>query len=291
MRIALAGCLVPTQEDPDAPPLERAFVARGHSVQQAGWDDPRIDWSSFDAVLLRSTWNYHLRRDDFLAWASHVEAVSALWNPLPIVRWNTHKFYLRDLEARGVAIVPTAFLPARRPVDLVQLLDARGWARAVLKPAVSADSYATMRVERRDVSAGQRHLEAHLASRDMLVQPYLMAVEEPGEHCLVFIEGEHSHAVRKRSLFLGGRHAGPEGVVVLAAPDEVEAAGVVLAAIGLGDAPPLYARLDFLRDAGGTPRLLELELVEPSLFFDARPVSAARLVEVLEERMRRSRPR
>jgi O-ureido-D-serine cyclo-ligase len=154
----------------------------------------------------------------------------------------------------------------------------------MLKPAVSADSFATVRAERHAPGTGQQHLDAHLAGRDMLVQRYLPMVAEPGERCLIFIDGRYSHAVRKRSLFLGGRHAGPEGRVVEAAEDERATARNVLKHSGFD---PLYARVDLLRDESGEPRLMELELVEPSLFFDEGPGSADRFAEALLTRVRR----
>ena len=285
MNVALVGCTNPPQEDFDAPPLLAALAARGHQGQETAWDDPAVDWSRYDAVLLRSTWDYFHRRDAFLDWAQRVATVSSLWNPFEIVRWNTHKFYLRELGQRGLPIVPTEFVPAGENVDLGAILAARGWDTAVLKPAVSADSFATLRAERHTPHAGQVHLEQHLPGRDMLVQRYIPTVDEPGERCLVFIDGVYSHAVRKRSLFRGGRHAGPEGVPVEAAADEIATAERILA--GTGQVLPLYARVDLLRDEAGTPRLLELELVEPSLFFDAQPGAAGSLVEALEKRARR----
>lgn len=287
MKIALVNCLHSPQDDFDAPPLAAACAARGHAGQVVAWDDPGVDWTRFDAVLLRATWNYFHDRPRFLAWAEHVSGVSRLWNPLALVRWNTHKFYLRDLAAHGVPVVPTVFVDAGSPVSLTAILDAQGWDSAVLKPAVSADSFATLRVERAHPAAGERHLEEH-QFRDMLVQHYLPAVVEPGERCLVFLDGEFSHAVRKRSLFLGGRHAGPEGVPVAAEPDEIAAAERILAHVPelAGGPAPLYARVDLLRDPDKVPRLLELELVEPSLFFDDGPGSADKLVHALENRLR-----
>jgi hypothetical protein len=279
LHVALVGCLQPTQDDFDAPPLVAALEARGHRAAAVAWDDPGVDWSAFDAAVLRSTWNYYHRRDDFLAWAARTAAVSKLVNPLQIVRWNTHKFYLQELAARGIDIAPTLFVTAGSRFDLAAALAARDWDDVVLKPAVSADSFATLRATRADPAAGQRHLDTQLPARDMLVQRYLPAVVEPGEHCLVLLGGRYSHAVRKRSLFLGGRHAGPEGVAVDAAPDEIAAALRVLACCG--EVPPVYARVDLLRDARGVPCLMELELVEPSLFFAARPGSADDFVRAL----------
>jgi O-ureido-D-serine cyclo-ligase len=283
MKIALATCLNPPQEDFDAPPLLDALAARGHQAHQAAWDDTTQRWDDYDAVLLRSTWNYFHDLPRFLAWAEHVASQSRLWNSLEVVRWNTHKFYLRDLESRGIPIVPTEFVPAGSHFDLQTCFAVRGWSSAVIKPAVSADAFATVRADRAAPAAGLLHLQTHLPVRDMLVQSYMTTVAEPGERCLVFLDGEYSHTVRKRSLFLGGRHAGPEGVPVSAGDDEIMLARRVLSQIEL--TTPLYARIDLLRDPEGIPRLMELELVEPSLFLEEAPGSAERLAAGLEARL------
>jgi glutathione synthase/RimK-type ligase-like ATP-grasp enzyme len=198
------------------------------------------------------------------------------------VRWNSHKFYLRELERAGIAIVPTEFLARDEQTDLVEILNRRHWDRAVIKPAVSADSFATERAELASPAAGEAHLAMHLPQRDMLVQAYMPAVEEPGERCLVAIDGTLSHAVRKRSKFLGGRHTGPEGVPVEIAADEAAAAERIL---GYLPAVPLYARIDLIRNQDGAPCLMELELVEPSLFFEAGVGSANRFVAALARRL------
>jgi hypothetical protein len=285
VNLALATCLNRGQDDLDLEPLLAACAARGHAAREVAWDDAAADWTGFDAVLLRSTWNYFHDRAGFLAWAAAIAARIPIWNPLEIVQWNTHKFYLRDLASRGIAILPTLFLPAGSRLDLAAFLDSQGWEAAVLKPAVSADAFATMRAPRSDPAAGQTHLALHLPDRDMLVQRYSAQVVEPGERCLIFLEGEFSHAVRKRSLFMGGRHAGPEGMRVEADRDEITTAVQILSCTGFP--APLYARIDLLRDESGVPCLLELEMVEPSLFLDCDAVAATRLVRGLESRLER----
>jgi glutathione synthase/RimK-type ligase-like ATP-grasp enzyme len=282
LKVALVTSSAKDQDDFDDPPLREAFEAHGHHPRTTGWDDAEVDWARFDVALIRSTWDYFKRREEFLAWTERVGALTRLYNPPETVRWNTHKFYLRELASKGVPIVPTAFVEQGSRADLPALMEARGWKAVVIKPAVSADSFATVRAEREGPEEGQRHLDEHLPARDMLVQAYLPTVVEPGERCLIVIDGRVSHAVRKRSLFLGGRHAGPEGLAVPVAPDEADAARRVLG--HLGPRPPLYARVDLLRDESGLPRLMELELVEPSLFFAEGPGSAERLVEAVEKR-------
>jgi hypothetical protein len=282
MRIALVTYRRLPDLDPDDRPLAAALAARGHQVAATLWDDSEVDWSSFDLAMLRSPWDYFHRRDEFLSWAARAAAATRLLNPLDLVRWNSHKSYLVELRRRGAAVVPTEIVPAGSTLDVRARMAANGWARAVLKPAVSADAYGTILVDESGMAAAQAHADALLAERDVMIQPYLKSVEEPGERCLVHIDGRFSHAVRKRSHFLGGRHAGPEGVAVEAADDERDTAARVLRLAGAEAA--LYARVDLARDDDGRPCLMELELVEPTLFFTGAPGAAERMADALEAR-------
>jgi glutathione synthase/RimK-type ligase-like ATP-grasp enzyme len=247
------------------------------------WDDPAVDWRAIRVAVLRSTWDYFHHRDLFLAWAQRASHATRLLNPFEVVAWNTHKFYLRELAAKGVPVVPTAFFERGTRPDLGHELTARGWSTVVVKPAVSADSWGTIRVSADEIAPGQAHLDQLLRSRDVMVQPFLPSVEESGERCLVFIDGRLSHAVRKRSLFLGGRHVGPEGEPVPIAPDEARVAEHVLRVSGLP--PLLYARVDLARDAAGAPLLMELELVEPTLFLKDHPEACERLAAAIATRV------
>lgn len=287
MDVALVTCGSLPNLDPDDEPLVRALAGRGVSAGPVSWDDPQADWSTPRLAILRSTWDYYLRRDQFLAWAERVAAATTLLNPLEVVRWNTHKGYLRALGARGAPVVPTVYVEGGTRADLGAILAERGWARAVVKPAISADSYATIRVAEDSLAEGQAHLDALSAKGDVMVQPYLGAVETHGERCLVFLDGRLSHVVRKRSLFQGGRHAGPEGIPVAPAPDEAEAARRVLEVAQCERL--LYARVDLTRDDAGVPLLLELELVEPTLFLRSAPGAADRLAGGIAARLAQRR--
>lgn len=270
--------------DPDDRPLAAALRDRGLAVDVVRWDDPDYRWQETRLVFLRNPWDYFQRLDVFLAWAGRVAAVTRLENPLPLLRWNLHKGYLVELAERGAPVVPTALLPRGAACDLAQLAAARRWRDLVVKPAVSADSWETHVVRADDLAAGQAIVDRLLPGLDLLVQPFLAAVETLGERCLVFIEGRFSHAVRKNALTQGGRWAGlPEGTPVEAAPDEIAAGERVLAAAGLGE--PLYARVDLIRDPAGEPRLLELELAEPTLFLADAPSGLARLVDAVARRV------
>jgi hypothetical protein len=283
MRIALVTYRRLPDLDADDRPLAEELRRRGHRVAATLWDDGAVDWASFDVAVLRSTWDYLHRRDEFLAWAARVATATRLLNPLDLVRWNSHKSYLVELARRGAAVIPTEITRAGSSLDVRARMAARAWARAVLKPAVSVDAYGTILIDDATMGAAQAHAEALLAERDVMLQPYFKSVEEPGERCLVHIEGRFSHAVRKRSLFLGGRHAGPEGVTVEAEADERAEAARVLRLAGAEGA--LYARVDLARDEGGRPCLMELELVEPTLFFLCAPAAAERVADALEARV------
>jgi len=255
--------------------LRDALMARDIEVQAAAWDDPFVDWSTIGLGLLRSTWDYHLRCEEFLVWTNHVAAVTRLWNPLPMVRWNAHKRYLRDLAGSGVATVPTQWLNAGLPVDLPTLLEANGWTTAIIKPAVGASAEGVALVSRDGISAGQAHLDTLLRRGDVMVQPFLPSVRSTGERSLVVIDGEVTHAWRRHSPLDG---ADEDVTLVVPEPNEIALAHAALAA---APGPVLYARVDMIHDQGGRPLLSELELIEPYLALQRAPDAAARLADTI----------
>ena len=268
----------PEMEDDDRP-LGAALAKRGAVAVSASWDDQTFDWSRVDLALLRSPWDYYLRFNEFLEWLARAEKETRIVNPPSVVRWSAHKRYMANLEAKGVRAVPTAFIDQGQIANLSDLCAERGWQIVVLKPAVSADSWETIRVEPARYAEGQSYLERHRPDRDILVQPFVKDVDAGGEQCLVYFGGQFSHAVKKNSAFKGGRHVGPEGRRIEPEPDAVEMAIDVLRRAGLSDIP--YARVDIARDDAGRPLLLELELFEPTLFFLEAPGSEERLADIL----------
>lgn len=276
MDIALVSCVELPEPDADMAPLEAAVRAAGLSCQVVGWDDPSVDWSRFRLALLRATWNYPQALPAFLDWLARVDAVTRLWNPLALVRWNAHKGYLLELAARGIPVVPTELVRAGSAVTLAEIIDRRGWDEVVVKPAVSAGSFRTIRAGRTRLAAGEAHLGSLAAERDVLVQQYLPAVEGYGERALIWVDGALTHAVRKSPRFAGDREQVSEAVAI--APAEAALAERVLAGI---DAPKLYGRVDVAPGPDGQPLVMELELVEPSLFFRQSPEALARLVRAL----------
>jgi glutathione synthase/RimK-type ligase-like ATP-grasp enzyme len=276
-RLALATCARLPDLAPDDRRLLPHLPALGIAATPAIWNDPEVRWRDFDAVLLRSCWDYHHQVDAFLAWLAMLEAQRVLvWNPPALIRRNVHKGYLRELEAAGHAIVPTAFLERGTRCDLADLRALRGWARdVVLKPAVSATAFRTLRVQAGEPAA-QSALDALLADGDTLVQPYLPEVARHGEWSLVFLGGAYSHAILKQPAAGDFRVQEDFGGVsrgTLAAPDVVRQAAAILGSI---PEPCLYARVDGLV-VDGRLLVMELELTEPSLFLDCDPDAARRL--------------
>jgi|SRR5712671_1640554 len=273
--VALATCATVPAWEVDDRPFHDALKARGIDARQAVWDDAGIDWSAFDAVVIRTTWDYQEKQDAFVAWAERLPV--PLHNPPDIVRWNTHKSYLRDLDARGVPIIPTEWLDRGTRPDIASLCAARGWTRAFLKPCVGATARETLRFDAGDPAA-QRHADRLLAKEDLMLQPYLSRVETDGELSAIFIGGELSHAVRKVPVpgdfrvqdDFGAKDYAIEFPDLPLARRAVEAVGRRL----------LYARADFLIADEGL-QLTELELVEPSLFFRHGRHAADRLAEAI----------
>jgi hypothetical protein len=245
------------------------------------WDDPSVDWARIGVCVIRSTWDYHHRLDEFLAWAERVAAVTSLWNPAEVVRWNARKTYLRDLAAKGVSIVSTVWLERGSHADLSGIMLAQGWESGVVKPVVSASAYGTVLVTSESLGEGQAQLNKLLAERDVMVQPFMPSVETYGEHSLMFIDGQFTHSVRRVPAV--GKDQSGQGKARRVEPprNAIDFAASVLEAV---DYPTLYARVDLVRDEEGELCLMELELIEPSLFLEQAPQVVERLAEAIAAR-------
>jgi glutathione synthase/RimK-type ligase-like ATP-grasp enzyme len=282
--VALVSARAARDLDEDLPPLLAAFSAAGAHAAVADWDDRRVEWARFDVALLRSTWDYTQRLPEFLDWVAGTAALTQLMNPPNVVRWNADKHYLRELASSGLPVVASAFVePAADPtIALAQFLAREACAELVVKPAVGAGSRDTRRHARAAIPEALAHIGALLAAqRSVLLQPYLPAVDTAGETALIFIAGRFSHAICKEALLPPGAPAtralfAPEKITARTpAPEELDVAQRVLAGLRFGVLP--YARVDLIRDESRAPRLLELELIEPSLFFAHAPGAASRL--------------
>ncbi len=248
-----------------------AFAWEGITFEVAAWDDHGFDWSEAGLVLVRSPWDYVLRRREFLAWTRDVSALTRLENPAEVIEGNTDKSYLRELADRGVRTVPTGWVARADDADAVvaQIRSTFGPA-VVVKPTISAGARDTI-LTSDPVEATMHAREVLVSGRGVMVQPYLDSVTAEGETSVLVIDGEITHAVRRTPALTEGGTGGDGTLVPLT--DELTAmAEHVLAASG--SSKHLYARVDLVRDASGALALLELELTEPTLFLTLHPDAA-----------------
>ena len=252
---------------------------RGSTVQSTVWDAPGVVWTDFESVVLRSCWDYHHRPDAFLDWLAKLDGQGVpLWNPPAVVRDNVDKTYLRELEAVGIPVVPTIWLESGADADLEELMEERGWSEVVIKPTVSASAFRTFRAD--SAKPRQSDLEELLSASGALVQLFLPEIETQGEWSLIFFGGKYSHAVLKRPKagdFRVQNDFGGSASPERPSPALVEQARAVVATI---PQPWLYARVDGV-DRGGVFTLMELELIEPSLFLGSDPQAPARFAEAI----------
>jgi len=278
----LVTCAELPVPDPDTPLVAAALTRAGRSVDVADWRDDTIDWASAPVTVLRSPWDYIDHLDAFLAWAERVDAVSALWNPLRLLRWNTHKAYLLDLRERGAPIVPTVVLLGGSAAALDGICDAQGWNAVVVKPAVASGSKGARRAEVGDPSA-QAHLDDLLTKGDALVQQFVPGIFDEGEWSVVLIDGEVAHALRKQPK-PGDYRVQEEwgGTTVRAEPSAslVELATRVWEVL---PAPALYARIDIV-SINGQWHVMEVEATEPALWLDLAPETTERFAAAIAAR-------
>lgn len=277
MRVAIVSATAALGTDDDETFLLPALRGLGAEPAVVVWDDAALDWSSFDVVVLRSTWDYTMHRDEFLAWVAATDAVTRLRNRLDVVRWNSDKVYLRDLVDLGLPVVPTSFfVPGDRP----RMPDREPF---VVKPTISAGSRNTARYASDEQAVGLGHARRLLdRGRTIMVQPYVASVDERGETALVFIGGRYSHAATKAALLVPGARANEDKLFATeklhateASAAERAVAEAVLDAIPFARDELLYARVDLVLGDDGAPAVLELELVEPSLMLPQAPAAAA----------------
>jgi glutathione synthase/RimK-type ligase-like ATP-grasp enzyme len=251
---------------PDLDPDDRLGLVelerRGFSVATAVWTDENVDWEQAGAVIIRSTWDYHQRFDEFMRWLDRVASVTQLWNPPNVIKRNAVKTYLRDLDAHGVPVIPTEWVEPRKRSDLREILDRRGWRKAVIKPVVGLATSGVRLVEAGDRGA-QEHLDSLLKTGAAMVQPFLESVHTYGERALVYLGGAYSHAASKEAFQRLAVVGGAGEAAVVATPQERAVAERAIATL---DSRWLFARVDVVPDDSGEPIVMEFELIEPTLF-------------------------
>lgn len=288
MRVAFltAGCMLPGhpnlredhwEHDREFVPLQIACSTRGIELQAVIWDDPTLDIDSFDAFIIGTTWDYAEKPDQFLATLSRIASRRRLFNPLPVVKWNLRKTYLRDLADRGVPVVPTLWRDRADAATIARAFDELAVDEIVVKPVVGASAWRQAKLKRGDALPDT----VDLPPDHTMIQPYLHAAANEGEFSFLYFDRKFSHCVRKiprdgdyrvQSMY-GGREE-----VYHPTASELENAQRVLNAIGHS---LLYARVDMMRGLDGKLALMELELIEPHLYPDQGPGFEIKFVDAL----------
>ncbi|HVT63026.1 MAG TPA: hypothetical protein VHD33_06050 [Legionellaceae bacterium] len=282
--------------DYDMPLLLNACKTANFSPTVCHWENPNIDWASYDVILLRSPWNCVEKLPQFLAWCEYVDKISILLNPLSVAKWALDKHYLADLAAYGIPVVPSTFVDSNtNPILALRelLITYPQTKEIVVKPTIGSYSRGVKRFNKSQESEIAEHITKLMGQGcEVILQPYFESIDRDGETNLVYFDGIYSHAIRKSALLM------PDGTVnaptldfrkaCTATEDEREVAALALSAAASHlnlKHPLLYGRVDLILDNAGRPMVLELDICEPSLNFPFSEGSAERFVQSLSKRL------
>ncbi len=270
--------------DPDDRLLADELRKRGMRVSIATWSDPKVDWSASRVCVVRSTWDYYRRYDEFIAWLDRTSELTAIRNDERLIRWNAHKSYVRDIERAGVSVVPTEWVERGASRSLADLCESRGWPAVVVKPALgaAASDVLLVRCDRASLARGQDHLDRLSPAQDVLVQPYLKSVSTYGERALMFFGGRYSHAVVKKPFDTVLVVSDERSSLVEATAEELDVAGRALNAV---PGRTVYARVDLLHDDDGNALVSEVEVIEPGLYLGVHEPARSMLADAIEREL------
>ncbi len=266
--------------------LSNALAKHGFQAKRVDWCDPEIEWPEYRAIVIRTTWDYFHRFDEFTAWLAERQKDSTVLNAPAQLQWNMDKHYLHDLQEKQISIVPTWYLEKGEPYNVEDLLSKLACEEAVLKPCISGAARHTYRLRSDDRQAWERYLAELTQQESMLVQPFQRRIVEEGEITLVAFDGNVTHAVRKVAKAGDFRVQDDHGGTVYPhqpLEEEIEFAERAMRACS---PTPVYGRVDIVRSDSGEMQLMELELVEPELWMRFAPESADRFAEAVVSRLK-----
>lgn len=252
-------------------------------VSTLSWRQSAIPWSRFDAVIIRSTWDYWNDVPAFLETLSEINRQTRLANPLDLVHWNLAKTYMRDLEGKGIGIVPTLWLDGLDKCSTAHCADRLGNAEMVVKPVIGANGQDAFRFSRDEDPARWAGIAARFPGRACMVQPFMRKVVTEGEYSLFFFNGVFSHAILKTPAANEFRSQEEHGAEVRAIVPEPGLLARAQQAIGALSTVPLYGRIDFVRNAAGDFDVMELELIEPSMYLRTDPSAPERFAQAIDD--------
>lgn len=264
--------------------LVESLCAKGYAAHLVAWSDAAVDWSAADLVIVRSAWDYCEHYASFMAWTDKVAAVTDLWNPGEMIRWNADKRYLVDLQRTGLPIIPTVVLDGYHIEHLQHLFTKWSTRQIVTKPIIGSNAYATRFIQSPVSSEDKEALRQMAQQHVLFAQPYLRAVEDYGERSLVFINGEFVHAFRKTPFYAFSHHddGKDKETAVYPSKSELSLAQLVMQRL---KHRLLFGRVDLLNDDSGSPKIMELEFIEPRLNLHYSDRSLELLTHAIEQRL------
>lgn len=283
--VALVSSSELSHPDSDLPRLVSALQELDVDAEVVAWDDD-VAWSSYDAAIIRSTWDYHLRREEFDHWLTRVSQQTKLWNPPELIRWNSDKRYLADIAAKGLPVVPTTVVDRNQDISLCQLAEIG--SDIVVKPSVGAGSHGVQRFTGQH-KAALNYLRALIESGEIaLVQPYLTNIDFHGEVGLVAAGGVLSHSFHKEAILNGDVQWSSDGHVLEVISGHTPSESELALCDGVLALLPetAYARIDMLPTDDG-PVISEIELIEPSLFLEVDTGAVYRIAAAFASLVRR----
>ncbi|RDV25509.1 hypothetical protein DXV75_09425 [Alteromonas aestuariivivens] len=258
-----------------AEPLARA----GWQVSSVPWRDSAINWNDYDVVVVRSCWDYQQSPQEFEQCLRRINESSAqLQNPLDLMLWNLHKTYLKELAEKGVPIVPTAWAEHFNRDWLEQQFACFNADELIIKPVLSANADDTFRLTLETLDNMEAELGRLFSHRAHMVQPFVGSVVSEGEYSLFYFSGQYSHAILKKPKHGDFRVQEEHGGALLAVEADEALRQLSHQALAAMPASALYARVDVIRTPAGWA-IMELELIEPSLYFNLDPQSPQRFVD------------
>ena len=254
--------------------VQEALSKAGFKVGRKSWSDPDFDWGSTKAVIFRTTWDYFERYEEWTNWLAQKSKVTQMINPYPLVQWNMDKHYLRDLQRRGINIPETHYIEISETVMLSHLMEQKGWPKAILKPCFSGAARHTYKIEGQVSQEMETVFQELIAKEAMMLQPFQENVVKHGEVSLMVMGGQFTHAVLKIAKAGDFRVQDDFGGTVHDYTPSKEEIAFAEKAVAACDPSPSYARVDIIRDNENEFALIELELIEPELWFRMRPQAA-----------------
>ncbi len=259
-----------------------ALIQEGLTVKRLSWDDPNFDWCTTEFVLFRTTWDYFDRFNEFSVWLNMVSKKTKLLNTSNIIHWNIDKHYLRDLSLKGIRTIPTEYIPQHSSYSMSHILQNNNWSEAILKPCISGGAYRTFRINQKNLEVVEQEFKHIIKEQDMMLQPFQQNILQQGEISLVVIDGKFTHAVLKKAKSGDYRVQDDYGGTVHHYTPTAEEIAFAEKTIMACPEKPIYARVDLVKDNQGETALIELELIEPELWFRKNTKASNQLAQAIK---------